>query len=62
MPVGAKRLLPQGGNVIFHSSRLCVYGMMASNKFEALEKCLSARNASCRKAAASFFAGGRFMQ
>jgi len=28
--------------------------------FEALEKCLSARNASCRDAATSFFAEGRF--
>ncbi|MBS6701629.1 MAG: hypothetical protein KH284_08500 [Clostridiales bacterium] len=33
------------------------HGMIASNgSFEALEKCLSARNASCRTAATPFFA------
>jgi hypothetical protein len=38
MPVGAKRLLPQSGNAIFHKGWPCVYGMIASNiLFEALE-------------------------
>jgi len=36
-------------------------GEIASNgSFEALEKCLSAQNASCRAAAPPFFAWGRF--
>ena len=55
MPVGAKRLLPRCGNVIFHKGWPCVYGMIASNiLLEAFEKWLSARNASCSDAATSF--------
>ncbi len=62
MPVGAKRLLPRCGNVIFHKGWPCVYGMIASNiLLEAFEKWLSARNASCSDAATSFFAGSIYI-
>jgi len=30
MPVGAKRLLPQSGNAIFHKGWPCVYGIIIS--------------------------------
>jgi len=55
MPVSVKRLLPQSGNAIFHKGWPCVWYNKLQTEFEALEKCLSARNASCRRAAAPFF-------
>jgi hypothetical protein len=59
MPVGAKRLLPQDGNAIFCRGQLGAYAKIALNgSFNALKKCLSARNASCRKTATPFFAEG----
>ena len=43
-------------------SALKIYDIIASNgTFEALEKCLSARYASCRKAATPFFAAVSFV-
>ena len=50
MVVGVKRLLPQSGSAIFRRVVLQWYNSFKADSFEALEKWLSARNASCRKA------------